>query len=352
MTIPLSDQIQRRLDQGQRAFRRELANTSIDSARRLAAAYQNVLDSLNERLKDLRILAQAEGMTSTALANEAALIRLRDAAKVAFDDLRNVIERESQLMQTSGITSGLANGIRALEASITGGFSQPSVGQMQALINYVDSAPFRSALDGFSEFHSQKIVDITLAGVGSGKHPTKIARAIAGYVKEYPLADALRMTRTVQIWSARQSTHQIYRENSDVVQAWVWTCARDRRTCMSCWAQSGKQFPLTDVLNDHHMGRCAPVPVTTTWADLGFSDGGELAAAISGETLFSEMPEEDQQAAMGRARWMAWKDGLFQFDDLSTTYDDPVYGTMRKAASLDALVGTDVSSTYKRMAAA
>lgn len=352
MTIPQNDRIQRMIDQGRKAFQRELANDSIDSARRLAAAYQNVLRTVNDQLRELGILANEQGMSAQGLANEAALIRLRDATKTALDDLRIAIERESRAMQDTGITSGLANGIRALEASISGSFSQPSVGQMKALINYVDSAAFQQSLDGYGAYHAQKIVDITLAGVGSGKHPTAIASAISGYVKEYPLADALRMTRTVQIWSARQSTHEIYRENSDVVQGWVWTCARDRRTCMSCWSQSGKVHPVTDVLNDHHMGRCAPVPVTTSWAELGFSDGGEIAAAISGEVLFGQMPEEDQQAAMGKARWMAWKDGLFQFDDLSTTYNDSVYGTMRKAASLDALVGADVASTYKRMAAA
>lgn len=349
----MTTDIQKLILAGQRNFRRVLAQDATESAKRLVNAYRNVLGTVEEQLRDLRILAQAEGMTTQALRNEATLIRLRDAIQEALGDLVVVIEREADQLQDNGIRAGSVNAQITLDATVRGLFSQPSIEQLKALINYVDSPAFRSAVTHYADHHSQAVVDIVVAGVASGKHPTTVARAISKYISNYPLHDALRMTRTVQIWSARRSTHETFKANRDVVNGWVWVSAGDSRTCMGCLGMHGKRFDLDDVLNDHHLGRCAPVPITKSWAELGFSSSEELTPIISGEQLFTQQfSEQDQRRMMGTSRWNAWKDGLFNFDQLSTTYTDNVYGEMRKAASLEMLVGQQVAREYRVRSAA
>ena len=45
----------------------------------------------------------------------------------------------------------------------------------------------------------------------------------------------------------------------------------DDRVCCSCLALHGTEFPLDETLDDHPNGRCAMIPVTPSWSDLGFT---------------------------------------------------------------------------------
>lgn len=349
MTTP--SQAQKLIQQGQRAFRRQLADEANASARRLATAYSKVLDQINQQLRDLRAIAGEKGMTTQQLGNEASLVRLREQLKASLDEMRPVLERESRVMQADGIEVGLNTGANALE-TLGVSFGVPTVQQIQALINYVDSAAFQANIANYGDAHVQAIGDILITGMTNGKGPVTIARQISNYVIDFPLADAVRMTRTVQIWSARQGAHETFRQNADVVDGWIWSCSLDTHTCVSCWAMQGTYHSNDETLNDHHLGRCGPIPVTKSWADLGFGGGSEVTAGIlTGEDLFGQLPESQQKQIMGVARWSAWQDGLFNFSDLSTTYNDPVYGTMRKAASLNQLIGDQAAALYKRKAA-
>lgn len=57
-----------------------------------------------------------------------------------------------------------------------------------------------------------------------------------------------------------------------------------------------------------------------------------------GEQWFNTLPESEQMSMMGKGKWEAWKAGAFGFDALSTTYEDDVYGTMYREASLKDII--------------
>jgi hypothetical protein len=40
---------------------------------------------------------------------------------------------------------------------------------------------------------------------------------------------------------------------------------------------------------------------------------------------------------MGAGKWALWQQGQIGFGDLTSTYQDPVYGTMRREPSLKAI---------------
>ena len=86
-----------------------------------------------------------------------------------------------------------------------------------------------------------------------------------------PLNRALIITRTEQIDAARDAAALTHQANADLLRGWQWVAQLDTRTCPSCWAQHGTEHPLDEPGPwDHQQGRCTRMPVTRTWADLGY----------------------------------------------------------------------------------
>lgn len=330
---------------GQEQFRRELATQAEAEAQRLTRAYQAQLRRLNEQLALSRL---AESGT---LYNTRAIERAREQVKAALDGLTREIEAISRDAEATGVAVGTRAGGKAMQDAVGVGWNQPSVEQIRALVGYVDSGPFQAAMDSYGSYHADAAADIILDGVSRGVDPNKTARQVSRYLGTIPRYDALRTVRTVQLYSARQGSHEIFRQNADVVSGWMWSAARGGNVCMACLAQDGKIFPLSATLNDHHLGRCAPVPVTKAWGELGFSGGSEVLDGYeTGIQRFGAMTDGEQIDMMGRAAWQAWKDGRFQLEQFAQPYQNAIYGTMTTEASLAQLVGADVAAVYERMA--
>ena len=107
---------------------------------------------------------------------------------------------------------------------------------------------------------------------------------------------------------------------------------------MSCVAQHGKEFNYDETLNDHHNGRCVPVPKTISYRDLGLDLPDPVAPFETGEQWFNHQPEAIQRQMMGVGKYEAWRDNKFDFADLSSKYDDAVYGELLRETTLKGLV--------------
>lgn len=112
---------------------------------------------------------------------------------------------------------------------------------------------------------------------------------------------------------------------------------------MSCIAKHGGKYPVDAVLNDHHMGRCTQIPSLRMAEQLGITP----PEIEPGEKWFKRQNEATQRQLMGPAMFDAWKANAIRFSDLSQTYDDPVYGTMTREASLKELLGERAKEYYK-----
>lgn len=321
---------------GQRQFRRELVQRDAVTTQRLIRAYQTVQRRISKPLDALT--AAAADMTSPReLHASPAMLRLQDEVRAALNDFSKVIKAEAGKGQQAGISIGREAGIAQLD-TVAAAFNRPSVETVQMLVNYVDSPAFQQTLDDYGMYHAQHISDIVLTDSTMGKGVQSIVRHIRRYT-DMPRYDAERMVRTVTLYSARRASHQVYRENADIVSGWRWSASLDRRVCMSCVVQHGKVFPLNQTLNDHHNGRCAAVPITR------FTGGVK-----PGVEWFNDLPESEQQQMMGRSAFKAWKDGAINLDQLSTTHIDNVYGEMRGEASLTSIIGAEAAGEYGRAA--
>ena len=139
------------------------------------------------------------------------------------------------------------------------------------------------------------------------------------------------MTRTVQLYSYREATRANYIANSDVVEGWIWHADLSPTTCAECIAMHGTFHANDETLNDHHNGRCSMIPVVK-----GFDRITEEGA---GEAWFNAQPESVQRDMLGPGKYEAWKEGQFDFSQLVSTQNDPVYGEMRVEATLKELLG-------------
>jgi hypothetical protein len=201
-------------------------------------------------------------------------------------------------------------------------------GVVKQLLKFLDPesalyARLKLITDGTIDAVVRTIID----GVGSGFNPRKIASMIQDAFAR-GLTDALRNTRTVQIWSYRESARANYIA-SDIVKGWYWWAELDDKVCMSCVAQHGTLHPLDEKLDDHDNGRCAAIPYIPNITD----------EPTTGEAWFTSLPDAQQKSMMGAGRYQAWKDGKFEFLQLSRQHEDERYGTMRYEASLKYLLG-------------
>jgi hypothetical protein len=170
-----------------------------------------------------------------------------------------------------------------------------------------------------------------IEGIGLGYNPRKIASIIVDALGQ-ALTDTLRTVRTANLWAYREANRATYIANQQYLAGWVWHAnLNDDRTCMSCIAMHGTVHPLDEPLDDHHNGRCAPIPLVI----------GRENPVESGVDWFENLSEAEQRSRMGAKFFEAWQDGKFKLADMPGQYDDDVYGQMRRSRTLQDLLGDE-----------
>jgi len=209
-------------------------------------------------------------------------------------------------------------------------FSAASPETVRAALAFLEQGgPLWQRLAQLAPVTTQAVADEILANVARGRNPVQWAGAIRDELGG-GLTDALRMARTVQLYSYREASRASYAANPQAVSGWYWFAQLDRDTCLSCVAQHGTFHTTDETLNDHHNGRCAMIPAVV---------GMDNPITTSGQDWFAQLPASQQADMMGPGKYAAWQNNLFEFSSLSGMRVDPVYGPMRFEESLKSLVG-------------
>lgn len=133
------------------------------------------------------------------------------------------------------------------------------------------------------------------------------------------LTRALNISRTEMLDAMRTAQHAADQVNAETLAGWTWGAHLDSRTCISCISMHGTEWPLEEPGPiDHQSGRCARLPRTKSWADLGFPNIPEpdLGMVDAGE-WFDGLTEEEQRAMLGPRGFDAWQAGAFPMDQWS-----------------------------------
>lgn len=161
-----------------------------------------------------------------------------------------------------------------------------------------------------------------IKGIAVGTNPRESAARMVSRVQgafDGGLVRATTIARTEMLDAYRATSQYSHAANSDVVGSWIWHAQLDKRTCPSCWSQHGTEYPLSlPGPWDHPQGRCARMPKTKSWRDLGFDIDEPDDDLIHAETKFWSLPADERRAIMGPGRLDLLSSGRIKWDDLSS----------------------------------
>ena len=283
-------------------------DANIDQLKR-SAAYRNLMATVSEELDDYEAI------------------------------YANIVDQAATESARAGLSGGQALLLAALALAMgleevpTDMLENPTPDALEFLAGYLDrNEPLHQRINALSGYHADQIAAGIVERVGLGQNPRTIAAWITN-AYGMPLTDALRTARTVQLYSYRQAESAHYVANADLLEGVMWSAQlEDDRVCMSCVTLHGQIFPVGTIANDHHNGRCAMIPVVK---------GAGKPIDLTGLDWFAQQDETRQKVMMGGSAWEAWQEGKFDLSQVSQPYNDPVYGEMRREASLKDLIGSE-----------
>jgi SPP1 gp7 family putative phage head morphogenesis protein len=166
-----------------------------------------------------------------------------------------------------------------------------------------------------------------IRGIVVGSNPNETARRIMKATQgrfEGGAARAVRIARTETLDAMRAGAAAVDRQNKDVLKGWRWSADLSPRTCQACIGMHGRTFDLdTPGPEGHPNCRCARVPVTRSWADLGFKDIKEPPDLFpSAEAWFKGLSSSEQKRLLG-PNHDAWKAGKFPLSQWAVKKENP-----------------------------
>lgn len=273
-----------------------------------------------------------------------------DGVRVFSNDVRNLpsfqrlilrVEAELEAMERAILVAGTDIAEDAMQYGVQGaktltlaasGPLAPSVGAVmlepdpQTLLNvldYANSKGFRDRYEGFAGNSAARLRDSILSLTAQGQNSRAIANHLKGWLT-LPYATMENQVRTMQAYSARGAAHATYVANENVIDGWVWFATLDARTCIMCISKHGQKYSSDKILNDHHRGRCTPIPtvIGAKWPD----------RIQTGREWVEGMTPAQQEARLGTKRYEAMQRGDMTWDDMAQPYTDPIYGEMLRVA--------------------
>lgn len=303
-----------------RQIRRELA-----VARTVAAAYQTAYDAAAGELD--RLLAEMlDGQTTPASLAQAN--RLRSLVEQLEQELQGFAVTAAGAIEQGAAGSAEAGAVDA-SAMVAAGSGAPAVGAVRE-IAVGHAAAILSTLPAQV---AAQVKDSLVRGVILGRNPREIARLVRRQLGS-SLARALTIARTEMLQAYRDSTLLTYQANRGVVKGWAWLATADARTCPVCWAMHGSVHTLDERLDSHLACRCAMVPLTVPWGELGFRAQPTGWQPPLGADVFAALPAGDQRRILGPGKFAAYQAGQIQLADLVAPTVHPVYGPGLRERSL------------------
>lgn len=199
--------------------------------------------------------------------------------------------------------------------------------------------PLRDLLTSLGGEAAEAATQALLEGTILGKGTDWIARQL-GQALDIPRWRAETIARTESLRVYRETSRETYKR-SNVVGSWTWTSALDRRTCPACVALHGTTYSLEEQLDGHPRCRCAMVPNTKSWAELGLDPAldemNPRPPMQTGADWLKAQSPLTQKAVLGPRKFDLYANGKADLPDFVARTHSPAWGTMRRERSLKEL---------------
>lgn len=153
------------------------------------------------------------------------------------------------------------------------------------------------------------------AALAAGWHPDTTADRTAAACHDACHTWASRyqtIARTEQLDAHRAAAYATQQANRDILAGWEWVADLDQKTCRACIAMHGTRHPVDEPgPDDHPNGRCARVPITKPWSDLGIDlpDTPSPWQPGDGPAWLETQSPDVQRHILGDRGRDAWKNG-------------------------------------------
>lgn len=333
---------QGRIQQITQQYRQQLLAREATAVHTLEKAYAHTLATIQPQLDRLykQIAAkQANGETVTLswLYEANRLKTIKQTIQKEINQYGALAQMQTGQLQHIGATLGQQSAQAMLQASTPPGVKWSwGVPSQEAIHNIVGvtqaGSPLSDLFNGFGEEAASKASQALITGVSLGQNPRQIAPMI-----EQALGisrnRALTISRTECLRAYRSMQIANYQANSDVVQGWVWVCAMDSHSCISCIMMNGSEHSLDEDLDGHVNCRCAKSPKTRSWSDILGPDidtsniPDSSPQYISGKDWFSSQDEDIQRSVLGsNVAYETWKSGDVSLKSFIGIDHDPAWG--------------------------
>jgi SPP1 gp7 family putative phage head morphogenesis protein len=330
----MAAQFQRELRLSQSAAQDQMLASWSRTYDVVRAEYQALLDGIAKDMADGKPIKPSWLYQQERLANAEATAEA-EVARYAREAQNATLSAEDAAVKASA-RHHAALGQEALsQANLAASFVQVNPDNLRHLVGTLaDGSPLADLFGGMAAEVSAQARDALLQGIALGKGPAWMARQVAPAL-DMPRHRAVTIMRTETQRVYREAARETYEANADVLTGWVWTATLTSRTCGACIAMHGTLHPVTETLDGHPRCRCAMVPRTPSWADLGVEGVEDTRPPLeSGKDWLAAQPASTQKAIMGQGKWAAWKRGEIDLDDLVARTHSPDWGTMRRERSL------------------
>ena len=311
------------------AFKAAIDRQDAAALTRLAKSYKALYERMQDKLDSyLLALSKLDAPTKAQAMRLTQYKKLMDALESELGKYAAYVEVEIR----NNALAGVELAVKQTESYLrTLGYTMPATLPTRAIVNMLgflqEDSPLWKRLSLLGPENARKVADSLLEAVAFGYNPAKTAKmfetAMGG-----GLTDAMRMSRTAQLYATREANRAMYVANEDVVEGWIWWSSLDSGTCMACAIEHGTFHTNDESMDSHYSCRCTSIPHVK----------GYEYDSQKGVDWFKELDEKKQESMMGKSAFEAWKSGAFDLEDMATRRHDDVYGEMLATKPLSELI--------------
>lgn len=327
-TLRLLDELRGQLDQVVDTQARDLTAAWADAWGEVSADLRDVLEEMladGQRITRTRLLRSQRLQQSLAIIAGQLQTLARQAGVRVTGDLQAVVSAAATSQATLAASQLPPGTVPPAEIAT---WAQPDPGQLAAVV--ARSTEQITSLTKPLSAQAYAAVRLELIrGVAAGSNPRETARRMVAR-SEGRFNGGLHRALTI----ARTETLDAYRESARVAQTtpavrevlagWEWNAKLDARTCPACWAMHGQMFDVTEPGPlGHQQCRCARLPKTKSWADLGFDVEEPEDLMPDAGARFEALSPAEQSAVLGPKRYQAWLDGIYPIEEWAARRTTP-----------------------------
>jgi len=303
-------------------YRAKLAHHEAHADAILNAAHKRTLAALQPQLDHLYKQIEAKQVEASSKGEPLRLLVywLREAKRLETikAQITNQIDHFAALAQATvdqaqlvGVELGTQSAQDQLEALVPSGvkysFGVPDPKAIERVVGANQKgSPLADIFNGFGSEAADKAGQALVLGITLGEGPRRIASLVENALG-ISRNRALTIARNEMLRAYRTANLENFRANSAVVSQWQWNCSKSPRTCVACLAMDGTLHDLDEELDEHCNGRCSPIPVTKSWADILDGTGIDtsdienidLSSIQTGAEWFDEQSESVQRQVLG-----------------------------------------------------